>query len=207
MARLLNGINGPFSGKVGSIIGYVVDGKGYIKGHYKARTKKVTEKELLNREKFKVAQEWLGHLTPLLRVGFKKYRPGCEGFRAAKSHLMTHALEVVDGKAVINPERFQISYGNLPVSRDLKCEIASPSTLRLSWDPTDLQDYRLDQVMVLAYCTEEKDGACGLYVSSRDSGEYILNVETGKTYYVYFAFIAADRSSQSNSVYLGSFEF
>ena len=40
MARLINGINGPFIGKAGSVIGYTVNGVGYIKGLYKKRTKK-----------------------------------------------------------------------------------------------------------------------------------------------------------------------
>jgi hypothetical protein len=47
MGRLINGANGPFIGKVGAIIGYTVNGVGYIKGLYKKRTKAPTERKLL----------------------------------------------------------------------------------------------------------------------------------------------------------------
>lgn len=73
MARLINGINGPFVGRVGSIIGYTVNGEGFIKGLYKKRTKKPTEGEVLNRKKFAAAQAWLQPVTDFVRVGFKGY--------------------------------------------------------------------------------------------------------------------------------------
>jgi hypothetical protein len=59
MGRLLTGINGPIYGKVGSVIGSSRNGVPYIKGLYKKRTLKVSEKELANRQKFAAAQAWL----------------------------------------------------------------------------------------------------------------------------------------------------
>ena len=73
MARLINGINGPFVGKAGAVIGYTVNGVGYMKGLYKKRTKKPKEGEALNRKKFAAAQAWLQPVTDFVRVGFKGY--------------------------------------------------------------------------------------------------------------------------------------
>ena len=56
MARMTNGINGPFTGKIGAVIGYTVNGIWYMKGLYKKRTKAPTPGELLNQKKFSAAQ-------------------------------------------------------------------------------------------------------------------------------------------------------
>lgn len=205
MARLVNGINGPFIGKVGSVTGYVVNGVGYMKGPTKNRTENVSDKELLNREKFTVAQEWLTSLTLVLRIGFKNYMPTAQGFSAAKSHLLANAIELRDGKWVVNPEKFQMSYGDLPISEDLKCEKVDNNSLKFSWNPDGPQEFIQDQAMMLAYDVTGNGHPVRFYGSCRDFGEYVLRVEADHTYHAYIAFIAADRSRQSHSVYMGTF--
>ena len=64
MGKLINGIYGSFEGKVGTVVGSSWKGIPYIKSAYKQRTKKVSEKELANRNKFAMAQAWL---KPLLQ--------------------------------------------------------------------------------------------------------------------------------------------
>jgi hypothetical protein len=79
MGRLINGINGAFEGKVGSVVGSSWKGIPYIKSAYKKRTKKVSAKELANREKFAMAQDWLKPLLPFVREGYKGYSSTVEG--------------------------------------------------------------------------------------------------------------------------------
>ena len=114
MARVVNGINGPFIGKVGSVIGYTRNGVAYMKGLYKARTKGPGEKEVLNRKKFAAAQAWLKPIIDYVRVGFKGYNERFEGFVAAKSWLMKNALQVIDNEIIIDPALIKISFGDLP---------------------------------------------------------------------------------------------
>lgn len=205
MARLINGINGPFVGKVGSIIGYTVKGEGFIKGLYKKRTKKPTEGEVLNRKKFAAAQAWLSPVTEFVRIGFKGYNERFQGFAAAKSWLMRNCMKVVDGKILIDPSLVKISSGNLPLPENIECILVAPNTLRISWTPSLDFHNRFDQAMALAYPLNGE--AYGYILGSTMSiGEVLIPVDfLSKPYHVYLAFIASDRSRQSDSVYLGEF--
>jgi len=116
MGRLVNGINGPFTGKAGTIIGSSRNGILYIKGPYKHRTKNISEKEKLNRRKFAAAQFWLSPLLDFVRIGFKGYSKKGEGFIAAKSYLFKNALKVDNNDIIIDPALVKLSFGDLPMS-------------------------------------------------------------------------------------------
>ena len=62
-----------------------------------------------------------------------------------------------------------------------------------------------DQVMILAYDIENEEEYGKIYGQGRSAGADIIELddEKGHTYHIYVAFIAADRSAQSDSVYLG----
>ncbi len=58
MARLVNGINGPIVGKVGTITGSHRNGKGYIKANNIRRAPQ-TLKEFIAKERFATAHQFL----------------------------------------------------------------------------------------------------------------------------------------------------
>ncbi len=209
MGRLINGPNGPFIGKAGSFIGYTVNGVGYIKGIYKLRTKPPTEKEAFNQKKFAVAQEWLQPLKNIVRAGFRGYNERFQGFVAAKSYLMKNALKVIDGEIFIDPALVRISSGTLPLPENLECTFQEPDIFRFTWTPSMWETHGYDQLMALVYDVENLYPYGDVYGNDRSSGEQLVNVDkvSGKTFHVYAAFIAADRSRQSDSVYFGKFEF
>lgn len=208
MARLISGANGPFIGKAGAHIGYVVNGVGYIKGLYKKRTKPAKPGEIINRKKFAAAHAWLLPLIDFVRVGFKGYNERFQGFVAAKSWLMTNAITVTDGEIVIDPSLVKISYGNLTLPDDLSCT-QEPEGLLFSWNPSITESIGSDQAMVLAYDADNCRAAGVPYGNPRYIGEQYVKIEAaqGKTFHVYLAFIASDRSRQSDSIYFGQFKF
>lgn len=205
MGRLLNGFNGPFVGKAGSMIGYTVNGIGYIKGIYKKRTKAAKAGEILNRKKFAAAQKWLKPLTPFVRVGFKGYNERFQGFVAAKSWLMKNCIQVEDGEIRIDPALVKISSGDLPLPENIQCSQQAKNTFRISWTPSRERGFEYDQAMAVAYVPGHN--AYGPVLGSdRTSGEVLVPVvPSPHPYHVYLAFIAADRSRQSDSVYLGEY--
>jgi hypothetical protein len=165
-----------------------------MKGLYKKRTKKPKEGETLNRRKFAAAQAWLQPVTDFVRVGFKGYNERFQGFTAAKSWLMKNCIQIIDGEIVIDPSLVKISSGNLPLPENIQCSVQEPNTLRISWTPARERGFLYD-------------GAYGIVLGSdRTSGEVLVPVyPSSNPYHVYIAFIAADRSRQSDSVYLGEF--
>ena len=207
MAKFEHGITGPFQGKVGTVVGSSWKGIPYMKATYKKRTKKITETEKGNRIKFAMAQSWLSPLLDFVRVGYKGYTPRVEGYIAAKSYLLKNAFEGVAPDLNINPALMKVSYGNLPLSDNITVEKTDDNKLIFSWDPSYMEDSDYsDQVMLLAYCPRGDNSPINYTTNGqfRKTGTDILELtnEKGLAYHIYFAFIAHDRSRQSDSVYL-----
>lgn len=220
MGTLVSGINGPIKGKVGTVHGSSRHGKSYIKGPHKKRTIKVKAKEKQNRTKFADAQSWLKPITDYVRQGFNgfTYKDASQGFVAAKSHLLLNAFEGTGDQRVINPALARVSYGSLPLADQIKVEKLDERTLKFSWEniwEAGMDAY--DQAMLLAYDIENADACIRITGQFRQLGEDILQVnyprvrnqqeKKEKTFHCYFAFVAADRSRQSDSVYLGQITF
>ena len=209
MARIPAGINGPVLGKLGSVIGSSRRGVTYLKGPYKKRTKKVSKKEMANRKKFAEAQSWLQPLLPFVREGFKGYNERSEGFVAAKSWLLKNAFEGEPDNKHINPALVVLSFGNLPLPVNISVDILATGGLQFTWDPTiPMGTHPRDQLMMLAYDIENKVCFFSTTGQFRAAGTDTLTIPTdkGRTYYVYAAFTASDRSRQAQSLYLGTFK-
>jgi hypothetical protein len=210
MGRFLNGINGSIVGTVGTVVGSTCNGVPYIKAKYKKRTKRVSKKELANREKFRLAQQWLQPLLDFVRVGYKGYSEKAGGFVVAKSWLLKNAVEMVNGRLRIEPSKMKVSAGDLPLSGGITASNAANGRIQFTWDPTNpanLDPY--DQVMILAYCVETGEAFYKITGQFRSTGsdDLVTGGGKGKIYQLYLAFLAADRGRQSDSVYLGEIKF
>ena len=206
MARLISGINGHIQGKIGTVIGSSWKSIQYVKGPYKKRTAKVGPGEARNRSKFSMAHFWLQPLLKFVRQGFKGYTETVEGFNAAKSYLLLHAFEGIAPEIRINPALAQVSFGDLPLSADITVHKIAPGQLQFTWDPAWLGvGNDKDQAMMLAYDINNGKAWFTTMGQFRNAGTDILHTDPspGKTYHIYFAFNAGDRSRQSDSVYLG----
>jgi hypothetical protein len=206
MAKFITGINGPVQGKVGTVSGSSWKGISYLKGPYKKRTKDISDKEKANREKFALAHKWLSPLLTFVRVGFRGYSPTSEGFIAAKSYLLRNAVEISPDGFTINPSLMKVSFGDLPLSGNMSVTKTPEDKLQFTWDKSTPDGGNAhDQVMMLAYDTA---GRHPLFVTNgqfRNTGTDTIPVsgEAGVTYHLYAAFLAVDRSRQSDSMYLG----
>ena len=207
MARLINGINGPIQGKVGTVIGSSWRGISYIKGPYKKRRAKVGVGEAANRNKFGAAHFWLRPLKKFVRQVYKSDTDRVQGFLAAKSYLLLHAFEGIQPDIRINPALMKVSAGSLPLSADIAVEKTAAGELQFSWDPSHVEGAQpRDQVMILAYDTGHGRAFYNTFGQFRSAGADMLRTDPapGNTYHIYLAFTAADRSRQSDSVYLGA---
>src|SRR5882672_1771151 len=134
MARLISGINGPFVGKVGTVVGSTWYGIPYMKAKHSKRTKRISKKEKQNRSKFAMAHSWLQPLLGFVREGFKNFSPRSRGFNAAKSHLLKNAFEGLQPDISINPALVKLSAGDLPLPGDITAEKSGPSKIIFTWD-------------------------------------------------------------------------
>ncbi len=208
MARLTStDLLGSVSGKVGTVVIATWNGIPYMRSLPGRRTGRISEREQANRDKFKKAQLWLKPLVHFVRIGFKNYSPTVRGFNAAKSLLMKNAMEKTDTGFVIHPSKVMVSWGDLPLPENLRMGEVENNKLPIYWEP-GVKDWRSshDQCMLLAYNVERKIDLMVLNGQFRDTGSDVLTLITqpGDTWHIYAAFISADRSRLSNSVYLGA---
>jgi len=210
MGKLSNNILGPVSGRVGNVVGSSWRGIPYIKSVYSARTKNISDKEKANRQKFQASQRWLGYLVDFVREGYRGYTPTVQGFVAAKSYLMKHAMEWVNGQWRVNPALMKVSFGTLPNSENITVHQTETGDLQFSWNATGIQGgYSNDQVMLLAYDVTNERVTSKIAGALRSTGTDTLSFtrKKGDTCHVWVAFVARDRSRQSESIYLGEIEF
>jgi hypothetical protein len=210
MAKFNQGITGPFQGKVGTVIGASWKGIPYMRSLPSKRTSPPTAGELLNRKKWALSQQWLQPVQDFVRIGFKGYSPKSEGFIAAKSYLLKNAMVVEGENLVIDPALVKLSWGDLPLPNNLRLTSLEGKLVQFTWDPKVYDDisYYGDQIMMLAYNVEKGIVIDELYGQVRDNGSDTLLIDISKigTFHIYAAFVAHDRSRQSESVYLGTVE-
>jgi len=209
MGRLVNGINGPFVGKIGSVSGSSRNGIPYVKGPYKKRTLTVSKKEMANRKKFAMAQAWLAPLLDFVREGFRGFSQRSQGFIAAKSWLLKNSFINDESGQHIDPALVKVSSGDLPLPENLAVGLTENGDLKFTWDPGQKNGPdSVDQIMMLAYDVGKSEVIYHTTGQFRSTGEDILPITkiNGKNFHVYAAFNAADRSRQSESVYLGEWK-
>ncbi|MHA4893230.1 DUF6266 family protein [Pedobacter sp. PWIIR3] len=207
MARIKNGILGGFSGKVGTVVGYQLNGVDRIRS-LPDRKKPLTKNEKKNTDGFGLVQWTLTPLKELLQVSFKNYGSERGGSKGALSWNRKHAMMVVEDKELIDPEKFKMSGGDLPGAIDPQYILESPGLIRFHWDKEENQrgEKNLDQVLLLVidFKTRECNFKCaGAFRSMGEETLVIPDKATGREWHVYIGFVSADRTIQSDSQYLG----
>jgi hypothetical protein len=210
MAIYTDGINGNFRGKVGTVIGSSWKGKPYMKSLHSKRTIPPHKEEQRNRNKFAMAHHWLKpeDVKEFVRAGFKGYSATVEGFLAAKSCLLKNAFTGEGESMAIDPSLAQVSYGQLPLPANITAVKTATNELQITWDAVDrYSEGAHDQLMILAYDIENGEATCNITGQFRYVGADTLLLSPAipeRTYHIYAAFVAADRSCQSTSIYLGT---
>lgn len=207
MAKYYGGINGPIIGRVGNVVGYMLYGEPVLRAvPKKKRKKKRNAPKLPHRAGFRDAHKWLAPLLDFLRVGFAGYSKS-HAYNGAKSYNLQYGVDIIDDVKVMNPEKVRVSYGDLALPSNIAATITSDNRLQFSWEPGDRATVNeFDQAMLLAY--DDTTGKAEMKITGqfRYVGADLLNLsdfKSGQQCHVYIAFVAADRSEQSNSQYLG----
>lgn len=210
MATLKNGILNGFSGKIGAVVGYQVGDNFFIRSLPKAR-KNFTEKERINQAKFKLVQNYLHPFADVLKVGFRNYYTKTGGFRAALAFTRKEALKGDDDNFYIDPAVLRISGGLLEQAINPQVVFSEDLEVVISWHTTGINSKNeADQLMLLIYDSENMNALTKVFNGAfRKDGSLKVKLKDnmqGVKLDIYIGFVAADRSAQSDSQYLGTFE-
>lgn len=211
MARLPKGVFGPFSGKVGPVVGVIMNGKAYVRSAPKKKKKRKKKgkpiSQLSNEGKFKFVNRWMVPFHPYIMVGFGNLPKG--------SLPVSSALSINYGQVVIgdypdfgiDPAKVVLSVGRLPELDQPVLKLVAPDTLELSWQQDDdLKALFNDQITLVVYSYEQAmtDGFIGgVKRASRKCSFQFDELLIGKELDVYVLLTSLDRKRISNSVYLG----
>ena len=111
MGTYKKGVLGPFSGKIGTVIGSTWNGIEYMRSLPKASTKAASDLQLINRAKFGLVNGFLGPIIALLVMGYKSIAVGKTGFNMAASHLISEGITGVYPDFAINYAKVVFSRG------------------------------------------------------------------------------------------------
>lgn len=138
MARLKrNSLQGPFTGKLGNIVGCRWKDTYYIRTRPTKVNHPNTEKQLAQRMRFVNTQEFLLPLKEFLRLGFSAYTANKSAYNAAMSFNMRNALEGVYPDIVVNPSKVQVSKGLLPGNVKAVVRDVGNDTVKFFWNNTE----------------------------------------------------------------------
>ena len=219
MAILTGGINGGFSGKAGSYVGYYQHGKWIIRGlpQLSRKNKIGTLKQNLCRSKFKRMQYFLGPILSFIRIGFnlEAKKNGNTAHNSAKSWNMLHGF---DDNGELNYPDIRVSSGYLEGAADAHVE-SNDHELIFTWrDNSDYEGdssqktrlHSMDQVMLLAYDVKHTQVYSINSGARRKDCREVLAINTAipnQELHTWISFIADNRESISQSLYTGKITY
>lgn len=214
MGKLLKGANGPFSGKVGTVVGYMWNDVAVIRAKPKRRRKPFSDKELNQQARFALMNQFLIPVKGLLNISFAHLAYRMNGFNKGFSYNVKAAILGFSPDLSIDYPRVLVSRGDLTKAETATVTALSPLKLQFSWiDDSGIGNARTtDQVFVAVCSTEKNLWFYRLNVATRNAGAVTLDLKklildpspfTEKPLQTYIGFLAADGKDASDSVYTG----
>jgi hypothetical protein len=211
MGKLTNGPLGAFTGRLGNLVCYELNGQIIIRT-IGINNKPPTLKQKTNRMKMSLTNELMNNTYPAMHAGFTAASVGTVYNYAnlAVKHNNPNALNGVYPNVEIDYPKVLFSHGNLLQPVDPKVEVV-PEGLKFSWDPSTQSNGMdaIDQVSMIAYCPEKKTMAFVKSGKKRHQGFDILPIEKshqGSVLEIYMYFVADDRLDVSTTTYLGQID-
>jgi hypothetical protein len=210
MAILKHGINGPFSGKVGNIVGYELNGQNVIRSLSSYTKRKPTALTLINRGRMAAVSKFLSPLKRVIAFGYRNVvqdgnRVGT--FQMAQSQVFKQALAYGEGAVpYVDPEKVFLFRGELPTPQRLEA-VRNEHSISVSWH-VEPHTFREAVLLLVAYDPEksfvlfEEGGA----KASRGVFDWEVSqsvLDTFESLHIYGGFYDIVRDRRSDSVYAG----
>jgi len=208
MARIKNGIMGPFTGTIANIVGYERLGTACMRRKADLSNRVFSEKQQAHHLRVKLANTFINPSKNFINVGFSLVTKGGQtAHNVAISQVIRGGCKGIFPDLELDFKNLLVADGDLEQARNPRVELAG-ITLKFSWDYDNLLEFenRSDQVMLLAYSPETGHSFYILGGVPRSSRQAVLNVypETEEeSFETYIAFITEDRKSISKSIYTG----
>lgn len=216
MARLKNNsLQGPFTGKIGDIVGCRWKDTYYIRSRPKKVNHPNTEKQLAQRMRFVKTQSYLQPLKEFLRIGFSAFTATRSAYNAAMSYNMKNALIGEYPEISVVPSAILVSRGNLPGNVKAAAKPVSGNTVKFFWNTSEAipLERENDKVLLVLRSLNDKLSDYRIDAGKRIDGEAHIKTDAafmGKDIACYLVFVkqkvllgSYDEDAISDSIYCG----
>ena len=194
------------SGKIGDLVGRVINGKQFFSKMPGPRKGKPTIGELGIRRKFSIAIRFLKPIVPILRKYDEPIRR--KGFNKAASLIIRHAIQGQYPDQRIDYSRVVLGEGYLPNPKTYQLKSPAKGLLEFTWSLELIKRgvSKSDRIFTVAYCEARHEFQYEPYGAERRERQFQMDVSSfsGETTEVYFGFVSSDGELVSTSIYAGS---
>jgi hypothetical protein len=211
MAILKDGINGPFSGRVGNIVGYELNGQAIIRSIPSRPKRKPTKLAALNQQRMKAVSQFLRPIKTIISWGYRDLAPlgsRVGTFQQAQSYTFKNALDYDannDNAPYVNPEKVLLFRGQEPGPENPQVR-RDGNKLIFEWNPSSSsQDFMM---LIAAIYDGDVNFDILLTGPNLSTGNYVWEPHPsvmihGKAFHVYVGAKNTFTDKLSDSVYLG----
>jgi hypothetical protein len=208
MARLKQGIFGPITGKLGSLVGSSWMGIPYLKKIPKLnKNLKRSPAQLANNQKFAYVNDWLIPFHAYLTIGFNNLAVGKTAIGAALSAVYNTVFTGIMPEIEIDYSKMQISSGSLRGLSNVLITYVGDNHIYVAWNDNPGPGIKFDdQVMLVLYSAPLKmtEGFNATVNRIQKTYDFLLSEEmAGQVLHAYIAVVANNRKKASNTIYLG----
>ena len=207
MGKIYQGILGPFSGKVGTVVGSIRKGQGYMRGLAASKKDARTESQLAQRAKFAITQKLLKGITPYLRVGYRGNTDTATPYNVATSKNVKLCIAGKYPSLGFDPSKLVLSEGSLEGVEIYAASIKN-NVATFTWtDNSDEQSANMnDFAMPMVYNFSKCKAIYSLEKASRVDGNTTLDSPASwknDKLSCYIAFAAVETNAVSDTIYIG----
>jgi hypothetical protein len=208
MARYKNGINGPFSGKVGTVVGASWRGIDYVRGVADTSKIKWSERQINQRVLFALVVNWLKPLWSVINLGYQVFQKRKTPLNAAIGYHMKNAVKGEAPNFEIEFSKAIFSIGELLTSLVTGLVALGDAILRINWDNIAESVYNSgsDRAIFVVYNPDKQQFVSFVCSALRADRQVLLQLPNGFAgdgvhCYMFYANEKGDKVSTSQ--YLG----
>lgn len=209
MATITEGINGGFSGKFGTGIGYKWKDINCVRSFPFSVSNPRTQGQLDHRAKLATIVQFLKPITPFLRIGFDGQAVRMSAFNAGVRYNYQHAITGAYPDLVLDYSKVLVSCGTLMGALNPHVSSKTACQVIFTWENNSngMAARSNDRVLLVVYNLRLHVAVTVEGGNNRESGGQSITVPlsfNGDELKCYIAFENARDALVSNSQYLGS---
>ncbi|WP_285059137.1 DUF6266 family protein [Pedobacter ginsengisoli] len=208
MARFNNGINGAFSGKIGTVIGAECRGVQYGRSIGKPNTKGPTLAQQEQRNRFALVFNWLKPLLDVITTGFGLLTGKSTPMNNAVSYHLKEAVTRTGGEMTIDYKKAIFSRGELLASWILEVLTLAEGLLSLRWKEQEETLFcgKSDKASFVAYNPAKTKFIKFKDAAIRGDGEVMLQMPpdfSGDDLHCWMSYASETGNRVSTTIYIG----